>query len=335
MWTSKARRNNRIREFLQYLIWGIGLMAATLGAAGAQAYPAKPVRMVVPFGPGGTPDLLARAIGEKLSKNLGQPFIVDNRPGAGGNTGAAIVARADPDGYHMLMMPGSVVSINPSLYAQMPFDPAVAFAPVSLVADMPIVLVVNARNAAKDIDQFIQITRRESDKPAFSSPGLGSTLHLTSELFQRAAGITIRHVPYKSGGEAVTAVLSGQVAGTFTNLLLVHSHLKAGTLRALGVGSAARMPQLPEVPTIAEAGLPGFEATSWAGVMAPARTPRPLVQQLSSQIAKVLREPDVQTRFSEMGVRLVGNSPDEFADYMRKDRVKWAEIIRTANIRLD
>ena len=335
MWKCKVRRSNRTTAFLRQLVWAFGLMAPTLGVAGTQPYPTKPVRVIVPFGPGGMPDLVARAVGERLSKSLGQPFIVDNRPGAGGNTGAAIVARATPDGYHMLLTPGSVITINPGLYARMPFDPAVAFVPVSLVVDMPIILVVNARYPAKDIAQFIQIARRDSDKTAFSSPGVGSVLHLAGELLQRAAGVTMPHVPYKSGGESVTAVLSGQVAGTFTNLPVVYSHLKAGTLRALGVGTTSRMSQLPDVPTMAEGGLRGFEVTSWAGFMMPARTSRELVQELSGHIAKTLREPDVQARFTEMGVHLVGSTPDEFAGFIRMERMRWEEVLRSANIRLD
>ncbi len=324
-----------MRVFLQQLVWALGLIGATFVGAAAQTYPTKPVRIVVPFGAGGTPDVLARGIAEKLSKYVGQPFIVDNRPGAGGNIGAGIVARANPDGYHLLMTPGSVLTINPSLYAQMPFDSAVAFAPVSLVADMPTVLVVHSRNTAKDMDEFIRAARREPGKIFFASPGQGSSLHLAIEMFQHTAGITIHHVPYKSGGEAMTAVLSGQTTGTFANLLLVYSHIKAGTVRALGIGSSSRLPQLPDVPTISEAGLRGFEASSWFGLVAPAKTPRPLVDQLSSQVAKALREPDMQARFAELGARLVGSSPDEFAELIRKERTKWAGIIRSANIRLD
>jgi tripartite-type tricarboxylate transporter receptor subunit TctC len=312
-----------------------GQSAKSTGGAEAEIYPTKPIRVVVPFGAGGTPDMLARGIAEQLSKQVGQPLIVDNRPGAGGNIGAGIVARANPDGYHLLMAPGSVLTINPSLYAQMPFDPAAAFAPISLVADMPNVLVVNPANTAKSVRELIEAARREPGTLFFSSPGQGTVPHLAIELFQRAGGITVHHVPYKSGGEAVAAVLSGQVTGTFANLPLVSSHIRAGSLRALGITSSSRLPQLPDVPTISEAGVRGFEASSWFGLVAPAKTPRALVDELSNQIAKALREPDVQARFAEIGVRLVGNSPEEFADYIRKDRAKWVEVIRSANVRLD
>lgn len=312
-----------------------GQSAKDTGGAEARTYPTKPVRVVVPFGAGGTPDVLARSIAEQLSKRIGQPFIVENRPGAGGNIGAGIVAHASPDGYHLLMAPGSVLTINPSLYAQMPFDPAVAFAPISLVAEMPNVLVVNPANTAKNLHGLIDASRREPGKLFLSSPGQGTVPHLAIELFGRAAGIAVHHVPYKSGGEAVTAVLSGQATGTIANLPLVSSHIKMGTLRALAVTSSSRPPQLPDVPTISEAGLRDFEASSWFGLVAPAKTPRAVVDQLSSQVANALREPDLQARFAEIGVRLVGNGPDEFDEYIRRDRAKWTEIIRSANVRLD
>ena len=320
----------------------LSLIVATLCCAGAQgaspgmaqAWPTKPVRVLVPFGAGGTPDLLARILAEKLATYNGQAFVIDNRPGAGGSIGAGIVAHANPDGYHLLMTPGSVLTMSPSLYAQMPFDDA-SFAPVSLVAEMATLLIVNPRNPAKNISEFISAARRDPGKLLFSSPGAGSSLHLAIELFNRTAGVAIQHIPYKSGGEAVTAVLSGQTTGTFANPPLVIPHIKAGTLRALGVAGSARLPQLPDVPATSEAGVAGFDMTAWFGLVAPSKTPRPLVGQLSAQIASALREPDVQQRLAELGVRVIGSNPDEFADYLRKERAKWSDIIRTANIRID
>jgi tripartite-type tricarboxylate transporter receptor subunit TctC len=311
------------------------LSAAASDRLVAQSYPAKPVRMVVPFGAGGTPDLLARSVAEELSKRFGQRFIVDNRPGAGGNIGGGIVARSDADGYQLLMASGSLLTINPSLYVQMGFDPAVAFAPVSLVADMPNVLVVSPRYAAKNVRELIDVAKRDRGKLFFSSPGNGTSPHLTLELFQHAVAAKIQHVAFKSGGESVMAVLSGEATGSFANLPLVLSQIRAGTLRALGVASASRISQLPEVPTISEAGLPGFESSAWFGLVAPARTPRAIVDRLNSRITEFLREPDVQTRFGELGVRLVGIAPDEFGAYIRRERAKWAEIICSANIKAD
>ena len=271
---------------------------------------------------------------EKLAKYNGQAFIIDNRPGAGGNIGAGIVARANPDGYQLLYTPGSVLSMNPSLYSKVPFD-ADSFAPVSLLADMAVLLVVHSKNPAKNINEFISAAKRDPGKVFFSSPGAGSSLHLSIELFQRTAGIAIQHVPYKSGGEAVTAVLSGQATGSFVNPPVVISHIKAGTLKALAVAGSTRLPQLPDVPATAETGLAGFDIASWFGVVAPANTPRSLVMQLSKQIATALREPDVQQRLIELGVRPIGSSPDELAEFLKKDRAKWDSIIRAANIRLE
>ena len=339
----EARGTHRLfRVFLKRVLWVLNAFVVTLGCVGAQVaaagtaqtWPTKPVRMVVGFGAGGVADVLGRYVAEKLAKYNGQAFVIDNRPGAAGNIGAGIVARANPDGYHFLYTPGSVLTMNPSLYAQVPFD-AESFAPVSLLADMAVLLVVHPKNAAKNLAEFIAAARRDAGKMNFSSPGAGSSLHMALELFQRTAGVTIQHIPYKSGGEAVTAVLSGQATGMFANPPFVMSHIKAGTLRALSIAGSTRLPQLPDVPTTSEAGLSGFDVSSWFGLVAPARTPRPLVNQLSTQVAKALREPDVQQRLVELGVRPIGNSPDEFADYLRKDRAKWDGIIRAANIRLD
>lgn len=320
----------------------VSLIALALGGGGthaaspeqAKAWPSRPVRVVVGFGAGGVADVLARYVCEKLTKYNGQAFVIDNRPGAGGNIGAGIVARANPDGYQLLYTPGSVLSMNPSLYSKVPFD-ADSFAPVSLLADMAVLLVVHAKNPAKNISEFIGAAKRDPGKTLFSSPGAGSSLHLSIELFQRTAGVAIQHIPYKSGGEAVTAVLSGQATGSFVNPPVVMSQIKAGTLKALAVAGTTRLPQLPDVPATAEAGLAGFDIASWFGVVAPANTPRSLVRQLSTQIASALREPDVQARLVELGVRPIGSTPDELAEFLRKDRAKWDGIIRTANIRLE
>ena len=312
----------------------LALVSSIASPVAAQTWPTKPVRVVVGFGAGGVADVLGRYVSEKLSKYNGQTFVIDNRPGAGGNIGTGIVARASPDGYHLLFTPGSVLSMNPSLYSQVPFDTE-SFAPVSLLADMAIVLVVHPKNPAKNITEFIVAAKRDAGKTNFSSPGAGSSLHLAAELFQRAAGVTIQHVAYKSGGEAVTSVLSGQTTGTFANPPVVMSQIKAGTLKALAVAGSSRVPQLPDVPTTVEAGLPGFDISSWFGLVVPAKTPRQIVTQLSSQSAKALREPDVQQRLVDLGVRPIGSNPDEFAEFLKKDKAKWDGVIRAANIRLD
>lgn len=316
----------------------LGVTAAITGSPSANAapqeWPAKPVRVVVGFAAGGAADVLGRLVCEKLSRYNGQNFLVDNRPGAAGNIGAGIVARANPDGYHLMLAPGSVLTMNPSLYAQIPFDSG-SFAPVSLLADMAVMLVVHPKHPAKNLGEFVAIAKREAGKMNFASPGVGSSLHLATELFQRSTGVTLQHVAYKSGGEAATAVLSGQATGIFTNPPVVMSQVKAGMLRALAVAGSKRLPQLPDVPTTAESGLESFDISSWFGMVAPAKTPRPLIVRLSTQIAKALREPDVQGKLTELGVRTTGGSPDEFAEFLIKDRAKWEGVIRAANIRLD
>jgi tripartite-type tricarboxylate transporter receptor subunit TctC len=290
--------------------------------------------VVVGFGAGGAPDVLGRSLAEKLAQYNGQPFVVENRPGAGGNIAAGDVARADPDGYHLMFTPGSVLTVNPSMYARVPFN-AESFAPISLLADMAVLVVVHQKHPANNLMEFISAAKRDSGKVFFSSPGIGSSLHLSLELFQRSAGVAIQHVPYKSGGEAVTAILSEQVTGMFANPSFVMSHIKAGTLRALAVAGSTRLPQLPDVPTTAEAGLPDFDISSWFGLVAPAKTPRPLITKLSAQTATALREPDVRQRLVNLGIRPIGSNSDDFAEFLRKDRAKWDGVIRAANIRLD
>jgi tripartite-type tricarboxylate transporter receptor subunit TctC len=290
--------------------------------------------MVVGFAGGGVFDVLGRSVAEKLTKYNGQAFVVDSRPGAGGNIGAGVVARAEPDGYHLMFTPGSVLTMNPSLYARVPFD-ADSFVPISLMADMAVLLVVNPNNSANTLGEFISAANREPEKVFFSSPGVGTSLHLSIELFQRSAGVAIQHVPYKSAGEAVTAILSGQVTGMFANPAFVMSHIKAGTLRALAVAGSARLPQLPDVPTTAEAGLSDFDISSWFGIVAPAKTPRSIVAKVSAQVATALREPDVQQRLENLGIRAIGSNPEEFAEFLRKDRTKWEGVIRNSKIRLD
>jgi tripartite-type tricarboxylate transporter receptor subunit TctC len=316
------------------------IVLAALGGAGTwaqapeteQGWPTRPVTMVVGFAGGGVFDVLGRSVAEKLAKYNGQAFVVDNRPGAGGNIGAGVVARAEPDGYHLMFTPGSVLTMNPSLYARVPFN-ADSFAPISLMADMAVLLVVDQKNPANTLSEFISAAKR--DPVFFSSPGFGTSLHLSMELFQRSAGLSIQHVPYKSAGEAVTAILSGQVTGMFANPPFVMSHIKAGTLRALAVAGSTRLPELPDVPTTAEAGLSDLDISSWFGLVAPAKTPRAVVTKVSAQVATALREPDVQQRLVNLGIRPIGSNPEYFAEFLRKDRAKWDGVIRAANIRLD
>ena len=303
-------------------------------AALAQAWPAKPVKIVAPFAPGGLVDVLARAVGERLTRTLGQPFVVENRPGAGGNIGADAVARAEPDGYTLLMSSAGILTINQFLYAQMPFDPATALLPVTVVADMPMMLVVRNQLPAHNVREFIELAKRQPGGLFFGSPGNGTTGHLGMELFMHATGLKLQHVPYKSAAEAVKAAIAGDTQCMFDNPPTVMGQIKAGTLRALGVAAKERMPQLPEVPTIAEGGVAGFEASSWFGFAVPAKVPRPIVDRLAAETANALKDAELQSRFAASGARLVGNTPDQFAAIVVAERARWEAIVKAAGIKL-
>jgi len=317
---------------------GVALLATLLGlgatAAAAQTYPTRSVKIIAPFAAGGLADVLARSVAERLTKSTGQPFVVENRTGAGGNVGAEVVSRAEPDGYTLLMSSAGILTINQFLYAKMPFDAATAFTPVTVVADMPMVLVVRNDVAARDVKEFIGLARSTSGGLFYGSPGNGTTGHLGMELFMAAAGVKLEHVPYKSAAEAVQATLAGQTSALFDNPPTIMAQVRAGTLRALGVAAKERMAQLPNVPTIGEAGLPGFEASSWFGLIAPAKTPKAIVDRLRTEVAAALKDVDMQNRFAPSGARLVGNTPEQFATLITEDRARWEKVIAAAGIRL-
>jgi tripartite-type tricarboxylate transporter receptor subunit TctC len=310
------------------------LMAGGMTAAAAQQYPVKPIRIVAPFGPGGLVDVLARALGEKLRASLGQPVIVDNRPGSGGNIGADIVAKAEPDGYTLLMSSAGILSINEALYSKMPFNPQTAFVPVTLVAEMNMLAVVSSGSPIKTAGDLIAAARKEPGKLNFGSPGNGTTGHLGMELFQHAAKVKLTHVPYKSAAEAVIALMGNQIQGVFDNPPTVLPHIRAGRLRALAYAAPKRLPLLPEVPTFDESALKGFEASSWFGMVAPARTPRPIVAVLAKEVGRAVREPDVEKRFADLGAILVGNTPEQFGTFIRAETRKWHAVVKAADIRL-
>ena len=309
-------------------------LALVASLACAQSYPNRPVRIVAPFAPGGLADVLARAVGDRLQKQLGQPFVVENRPGAGGNIGADAVARSEPDGYTVLMSSAGILTINQFLYEPMPFDAASAFAPVSIVADMPMLLVVRSALPTRDVGEFMALAKSTPGGLFYGSPGHGTTGHLGMELFMHASGLRLQHVPYKSAAEAVQAALAGQTQAMFDNPPTVMAQIKAGGLRALGVAAKSRLPQLPDVPTIDESGVPGFEASSWFGLVVPARTRRAIVERLATETAKALRDQEVQARFGALGARLVGDTPEEFAKRIAAERARWRELVRAAGIKL-
>jgi len=322
-----------MRRFLRILILFLASLAA--GALWAQSYPARPIRFVVPFAPGGPTDILARAVGQKLTEAFGQTIVIENRGGAGGNIGAELVARSLADGYTMLMGATSTHAINPALYHKLGFDPIKDFAPVSLVANTPSLLAVHPALPVRTIKDLIALAKARPGQLSYASAGNGSSNHLAGVLLSMMAGIDMVHVPYKGSGPALVDVISGQVPMMFNNTASVMPHVTAGKLRAVALASLERSALLPAIPTVAESGLPGFEVRSWHGVFVPAGTPRDVVNRLSTEIVRAVRAADVKTRLNAQGVELVGSSPDEFAEFVKKELVKWAKVVRQSGARAD
>lgn len=310
-------------------LWGCG------APAHAQSYPAKQLRFVVPFAAGGPTDLLARTLAQKLSAQLGRPVIADNRPGAGGNLGADIVAKADPDGYTILMGTNGPLAVNVSLYANLPYDPLRDFAPITQVAFVPNVLVVHPSLPAGSVRELIDLLKANPDKYSFASGGNGTTQHLGGEMFKVLAGVKMQHIPYKGGGPALNDVLGGQVPIMFESIATGMTHVRAGKLRALGVTSAQRNPSAPELPTVAEAGVPGFEITAWYGIVAPAGTPPDIVRRLNAELVLAIRSPEIAQRIAALGGAPIANTAEEFQAFLRTDVARWAKVVRESGARAD
>ena len=312
------------------------LLAAFALLSHAQApFPSKPIRIVVPFPAGGTTDILARAVAQKLTETLGQSVVVDNRPGAGGNIGAELVAKSPPDGYTLLMGTVGTHAINASLYAKMPYDHVKDFAPVILVAGVPNVLVVNPSVPANNVQELIAYIKANPGKVNFASSGSGTSIHLAGELFKTMAGVSMTHVPYKGSAPAVTDLLGGQVQLMFDNLPSALPQIKAGKLRALAVTSAQRASALPDVPTVAEAGLPGFDATSWFGLLAPAGTPKDVVAKLNAEVAKWLASPEAREKLASQGAIAAGQSPEDFTRHIAAETAKWQKVVKESGAKVD
>jgi tripartite-type tricarboxylate transporter receptor subunit TctC len=311
-------------------------VAAIPGQANAQTagYPNKPVTIVVPFTAGGNTDAFARMVGDELDKALGQRFLVENKPGAGGNLGAAQVARATPDGYTLGMGTVSTHAINPSLYKKLPYDPDTAFAPVSLIATLPNVLVVNPAINAKSVPELIELLKKEPEVHTYASSGPGTSPHLGAELFATKTGTKMTHVPYKGSGQSIMDVVAGHVDMVFDNIPTAAAQAKAGKVRALAVTSLQRAPLLPDVPAMAEF-LPGFEATSWHGLFAPGGTPKEIVDKLSGEVQRIMKLPHIQERMQAMGAKPIGNTPEEFTQYIGVERKKWAEVVKASGVSLE
>jgi tripartite-type tricarboxylate transporter receptor subunit TctC len=301
----------------------------------AQNYPTKPIRMIVPFAPGGTTDVIARIIGQKLSDNLGQQVVIDNRPGANGNIGTEMAAKAPADGYTLVMSFDGTMAINPLVYRNLGFDPQKDLAPVVTVAQVPLLIVVHPSLGVSSIKELVALAKAQPARVNYSSAGHGSTGHLTGELLKTRANIEMVHVSYKGGGQALTDLLGGQIHMLVTALPTVEPFLRQGKLKALAFSSAKRVPGLPEVPTIAESGLAGFDVSSWYGILAPAATPKDIIRRLNSEIVKILAQKEVRDRFTVLGTALVGDTPEQFASVIKADTVRWANVVKDANIRLD
>ena len=305
-------------------------------AAGqAAAWPTKPITYVVPFATGGNTDTLARLIGQKLSAALGQPVVIENKPGAGGNIGSQFVAQAKPDGHTILGGTISSHAINPSIYPKMPYDVVKSFEPVVLIGSGPLVVAVAANTPYQSLQDVIAAARAKPGDLTFASPGNGTSPHLAGALMNSLAGIKMMHVPYKGSGPAVTDVVAGHVPLIIDTALVTGSHIKAGKLRALAVAAPRRAASLPDVPTAAEAGVPGFEIGSWQAVFAPAGTPKEIVGRLNAEIASILGQPDIQARLAELGIEPAGGPPEELAELQRNDIARWAKVVKEADIRAE
>lgn len=321
------------------LLW-VAAAAATPGALAQSAWPARPVRIVVPFAPGGTTDILARALAPELSRVFGQSFVVENRPGAGGNVGAELVAKAAPDGYTLLMGTVGTHGINKSLYARLPYDPQKDFAPVTLVAGVPNVMVMNADKARalniNTVPEFIRYAKAHPGQFNMASSGNGTSIHLAGELFKARTGTFMTHIPYTGSGPALMGMVSGQVDVMFDNLPSAIAQIKAGKLKAFAVTSAQRSQAMPELPTIEEAAnLKGFEASSWFGLLAPAGTPADIVSRIQQETAKALNLPAVRERLLAQGAIPGGNTPAEFARMIESEIAKWAPVVKYSGAKVD
>jgi len=313
------------------LAWVAGILFSTTVLA--QDWPTRALRIIVPFAPGGVADNSARVVAEPLAARLGQSVVVENRPGASGNIGTQTVAEAAPDGYTLLLGFDGTMVINPHVFARIPFDTLTDFAPVTKLGDATLILVAHPSVPAKNLQELIELAR---SKPlAYGSSGTGGTPHLAGELLKQRTGAQLEHVPYKGGGQAIADVVGGQIPLVFTAIATAQQYVRAGRLVALAVPSAKRSPALPDVPTFQESGFDGFDVTSWVGIFAPAKTPRPVIERLYKELAFVLGTPFVKERYGVLGIEPVGNSPREFFEQVREDLARWKNVVAAAKIKVE
>jgi tripartite-type tricarboxylate transporter receptor subunit TctC len=323
-------------RLLNLVMCVVGVLGLAAGSALAQDYPVRPIRFVVPYPPGGFTDLLARAIGQKLTESWGQAVVVDNRSGGGSTIGTEIVAKAPPDGYTILLVAPDL-AINPSLYRdrKLPYDAVKSFVPVTLAAWSPVILALHPSVPARSVGELVALAKSKPGQLNYGSGGIGTGAHIAMELFKSMTGVNMVHVPYKGVGPAVTALLAGQVQLMFGQMPITLPHVEAGKLRALAVASAKRSSAMAELPTVAEAGVPGFEVTPWFGVVAPAGTPKEIVNKLNTEIVKILQMSDVRQRLSGLGAEPAGSTPDEFAAHIKAEIAKLGEVVKKSGARAD
>jgi tripartite-type tricarboxylate transporter receptor subunit TctC len=329
-------KHGRLRRALRLIPLVLGVVLAP-GPAGAQApdsWPSRPIRFILPFPPGGGTDILGRLIAERLTANLGQPVVTENRGGAGGNVGAEAAAKSAPDGYTIVLVAPSL-TISPSLYSKLNYDPVKDFAPVSLVATVPNVMVTNPAVPANTLAEFIRLAKSKPGEMNFGSGGSGTSNHLAGELFNLVAGVKLVHVPYKGVNLAMNDVLSGRIQLVVIGIPATVPNIKAGKLRALALVAPRRSPVLPDVPTVAEAGLPNFEVTTWYGILAPAGTPKAIVVRLNAELAKIMHSPELKDRLDALATDPVTSTPEEFAGLIKREIVKWREVVREAGLKAD
>lgn len=316
---------------------GLFIASAAVMAAPAvhAAYPDKPVKIIVPFSPGGATDMLARTIGQKLTASWGQPVVIDNRPGAGGNIGAAAGAKAAPDGYTLTLTAAGIMAVNPHIYPKLTYDSIKDFAPVTQLVNAPLLLVVHPSVPANNFKEYLQLVKSQPAKITVANSGTGTAQHLGAEFFDMSANVKSLHVPYKGSAPATTDLIGGQVQALFDNMVTLIPHIKAGKLKPLAVTSTSRVSILPDVPTVAESGMPGFETGTWYGIAAPAGTPKDVIHKLQADIAHILAMPDVHEKLKQQGLIPVGSTPEQFGKFIESERIKSGKIVKAANIKLD
>ena len=320
----------------RHFLFGIALVTLLPGAGWAadEAYPSRPIRLLVPFAPGGGNDIIARVVGQKLSESWAQQVVIDNRPGAGGNVAGEMAARAVPDGYTLFQY-NIANAIAVSLYRRLGYDPARDFAPITLIGSAPFIVVAHSGLPARSLAEFVALAKAQPGKLAYASGGNGSSTHLAAELFRTATGISIVHVPYKGGGPALVDVIAGQVAIYFASVPAALPHVKAGRVRALALTGLRRSKALPDLPTAQEAGVVGYESSAWYGLVVPAKTPAGIVAKLNTEIVRLLGLPDVRDRLESQGTDLVANSPQEFGRHIQSEIAKWAQVVKVSGARVD